>query len=56
MTTVDEFFAQLKKDMEEIQSEWNGDDSGLKEENAQYAEDAIEKIDELVEVLKVLGY
>lgn len=56
MTTIEEFFAQLKKDMEEIQGNWNGKDSGSGEERAGYASDAIENINELLEILKELGY
>lgn len=56
MTTIEIFFAQLKKDMEKIQANWNGEDSGIKEERAGYASDAIEKIDELLSILNELGY
>lgn len=56
MTTVEEFFSQLKKDMEEIQGNWNGEDSGSGEERAGYASDAIEKIEELLSILNELNY
>jgi hypothetical protein len=56
MTTFGEFFAQLKKDMEEIMGNWNGEDSGINEDDAGYARDAIEKIDELLEILEELSY
>lgn len=56
MTTIEEFFNTLKKDMEEIAGNWNGEDSGSGEERAGYANDAIEKIDELLTILNELGY
>lgn len=56
MTTTQEFFAQLKKDMENIMGQWDGDNPGIKEDRAGYAKDAIEKIDEVLEILEALSY
>lgn len=55
MTTTQEFLLQLKKDMEEIAGNWNGEDV-RGEDQAGYATDAIEKIDELLSILNELGY
>jgi len=38
---------KLKKQMEDIAGEWDGDESGLAEERAQTANDILEKIAEI---------
>lgn len=45
---------QLKEKMERIAGEWNGDESGRQEDNAHIAEEVIEKIDEIKELLEQL--
>jgi hypothetical protein len=42
---------QILKDAEETSSNWNGKESGYQEEMAGYAEDIIEKVAELKELL-----
>ena len=44
----------LKKEMEQIAGEWNGDESGYQEDQAEIAIDILEKIAEIEELLKVL--
>lgn len=56
MTTTQGFLLSLKQDLEKLAGEWNGDESGLQEEESQNANEAIEKLDELLELLKTLGY
>jgi hypothetical protein len=38
---------KLKKQMQDIAGNWNGDEPGLQEENAKIALEVIEKIDEI---------
>lgn len=45
---------KLRDELSEITGEWNGEDSGYKEDNAHIAEDSIEKVDELLEFIKEL--
>lgn len=44
----------LKKDMESISGNWNGKESGLAEDRAMLANDILEKIKELEELLITL--
>jgi len=46
--------ANLRDYAEEIAGEWNGDEPGIQEERAECANEIIEKIDELVLLLKEL--
>jgi hypothetical protein len=45
---------KLKTKMEEISGDWNGDEPGLQEERAHIANDIIEKIEEIEELMKEL--
>ena len=42
---------QLKKDLEEIAGQWNGDNPGIQEDDASIANEVIEKINEIKELL-----
>lgn len=53
MTALTELGA-LRKRMKEISGSWNGDEPGLREDNAHIAEDIIEKIKEINELLEGL--
>ena len=44
----------LKKDMESISGNWNGKESGLAEDRAMLANDILEKVKELEELLVTL--
>jgi hypothetical protein len=44
----------LKKHMEELSGNWNGKESGLAEDRAMLANDIIEKVKELEELLITL--
>lgn len=46
---------QIKKYAEEIASSWNGEDSGMAEDRAGWANEVLEKIAELEELLKELN-
>jgi len=46
---------KLKKEMEQIAGEWNGDESGYQEEQAGTAIEILEKIAEIEELLKYLN-
>ena len=48
-------FKKLKKELEEISSEWNGDNPGITEERSHIAEEALEQITKLEELLKELN-
>lgn len=50
-TTLNKF----KAEMEAIAGEWNGDGSGVQEDNANTAQDIITKIDEISELLSDLN-
>lgn len=43
---------RIKKDAEEIAGQWNGDEPGEQEEKAQCANEVIETIDSLMELLE----
>lgn len=45
---------EIKKYAEEVAGQWNGDESGRAEERADIANDIIEKIDELNQLLAEL--
>ena len=45
---------KLKKEMEDIAGSWNGDESGVQEEQAHIANEVLEKIAEIEELLKEL--
>lgn len=47
---------ELKKEMEEISGRWNGEDSGWKEEQAGIANDILEKIKEIEELIEALNH
>lgn len=50
---------QLKKmrtDFEEISGQWNGDNPGSKEDRAHAANEGIEAIDKLLEIIEELDY
>jgi len=42
-------------ELEDIASQWNGDDAGIQEDRAHNATDAIDKIKELEELLETLN-
>ena len=42
--------------MDEVAGQWNGDEGGKLEEDAQVAKEALEKVEELENILKELGY
>ena len=44
----------LKNALGEITGNWNGKSDGLAEERAGYADDAITKINEIIETIKIL--
>ena len=46
----------IKKEMDEVAGQWNGDEGGKLEEDAQVAKEALEKVEELENILKELGY
>ena len=48
-------FKKLKKELEEISSEWNGDEPGIAEDRCHTAEEAIKQITKLEELLKELN-
>ena len=50
------YLQKIKKDMEEIAGQWDGDDPGAEEDRAHAAMEAIEHIDQLEELLKELDY
>lgn len=52
---IKEELLKLKKEAEEISSNWNGEDSGYAEEQAGIANDIIEKVDELLELISELN-
>lgn len=45
---------QIKKYAEEVSGNWNGDESGLQEEKAQLANDVLEAVKNLEELLGLL--
>ena len=47
---------KYKADMEEIAGQWNGDESGLQEDRANAALEAIEHLNALQELFKELNY
>ena len=48
--------AKVRKDMEEIQGQWDGDESGVAEERAHAAGEVIEAIDSLLANIDALDY
>ena len=50
-----EFLLALKKEMEEIQGNWDGDLPGYAEDQAHIAAEIEEKVDELIGLIKVLN-
>lgn len=52
---IKEHLLKLRKEAEEISGNWNGDESGYAEEQATIANDIIEKVDELVELINELN-
>lgn len=46
---------EIKDEMEVIRGEWNGDESGRQEDQANIAEEIVEKINEIDELLKELN-
>lgn len=51
---IEEKLLALKKEAEEISGNWNGDDPGYAEDQAHIANDIIEKVDELLDLIKEL--
>lgn len=51
----EDFFKDLKEEMENVAGNWNGDDSGYREEQAMIAYDIIEKSNEIVELIRELN-
>lgn len=47
--------SNLKNEMEKISGEWDGNNSGIKEERAGIAEEIIEKIDNLILLINNLN-
>ena len=47
--------SQIKEEAQEIAGEWNGDESGVKEDRALIASDIIDKVDEIRELLAELN-
>lgn len=45
----------IKKEMQDIQGEWDGDLPGFKEEQAHIAFEIEQKVDELIGLIKVLN-
>jgi len=43
---------RIKKDAEEIAGQWNGDEAGEQEDKAHFANEVIETIDSLLELLE----
>jgi len=46
----------IKQEMDEVAGQWNGDESGKQEEDAQIAKEVLEKVAEIEELLKQLDY
>lgn len=46
---------KLTSELEDISSQWNGDESGSAEDMASAANEAIEKVEELKSLLEELG-
>jgi len=51
MTTTENFLRELIKEQQEIAAQWNGKESGRQEDESTRAEEAVEKIEELLEIL-----
>lgn len=49
---------KIRKDMEDIMGQWDGNESGMGEDRAGAAKEAIEYIDTLIDILEsdALGY
>lgn len=45
---------ELKREMEDIQGQWNGDDAGRAEDRAVTARDVVDRIDEIEKLLSDL--
>lgn len=52
---IKEELLKLRKEAEEISSNWNGDEPGYREEQASIANDIIEKVDELLVLIEELN-
>jgi uncharacterized protein YukE len=52
---IKEHLLKLKKEMEEVSGNWNGDSPGYLEDQATIANDIIEKVDELMELINELN-
>lgn len=46
----------IKQEMDEVAGQWNGDDSGKLEEDAQIAKEVLEKVAEIEALLTELDY
>lgn len=46
---------EIKKEMEEVAGNWNGEDSGYKEEQAGYANEIIEHINAIETLIKEMN-
>lgn len=52
---IKEELLKLRKEAEEISGKWNGDNSGYAEDQAHCADEIIEKVDELLELINELN-
>lgn len=50
------YLDKVKKDMEEIAGQWNGDESGAEEERADAAKEVIQNIDRIEQLFTELDY